>query len=227
MPEPEPPRKMMPSRRIQSRIDSIESSIERMKHAEHCGFSSKPTLNQTGRVERRVLVDEDRLQLGLERLGLLVGREVAALAAPVGDRVGDAADHLLDAALALGRGHAARGSTSARRCSSRSATRTSGTRRPSARRQARPCPGSARRAVSHSISSNGSRPGIVKYRGDATLASSSRTLLTYSCSSGACVACFAVAIMLSSRAECRVHSSIPNCSAPGAWRRVLRADRAC
>src|ERR671934_1629524 len=47
-PEPEPPRKMIPSRRIESRIDSIESSIERMKHAEHCGFSSKPTLNQTG-----------------------------------------------------------------------------------------------------------------------------------------------------------------------------------
>src|SRR5436305_1112975 len=47
-PEPEPPRKMTPSRRIQSRIESIESSIERMKQAEHCGFSSKPTLNQTG-----------------------------------------------------------------------------------------------------------------------------------------------------------------------------------
>src|SRR5947209_19958759 len=30
-PEPEPPRKMTPSRRIQSRIDSIESSIDRMK----------------------------------------------------------------------------------------------------------------------------------------------------------------------------------------------------
>src|SRR6185312_16252705 len=47
-PEPEPPRKMTPSRRIQSRIASIESSIERMKQAEHCGRSSKPTLNQTG-----------------------------------------------------------------------------------------------------------------------------------------------------------------------------------
>ena len=47
-PEPEPPRKMIPSRRIQSRMESIESSIERMKHAEHCGFSSNPTLNQTG-----------------------------------------------------------------------------------------------------------------------------------------------------------------------------------
>src|SRR5919108_1262283 len=51
MPEPEPPRKTMPSRRIQSRIDSIESSIERMKHAEHCGFSSNPTLNQTGELK--------------------------------------------------------------------------------------------------------------------------------------------------------------------------------
>ena len=39
---------MTPSRRIQSRIASIESSIERMKQAEHCGFSSKPTLNHTG-----------------------------------------------------------------------------------------------------------------------------------------------------------------------------------
>src|SRR5947199_9456160 len=50
-PEPEPPRKMTPSRRIQSRIDSIVSSIERMKQAEHCGFSSKPTLNQTGELK--------------------------------------------------------------------------------------------------------------------------------------------------------------------------------
>ena len=48
MPEPEPPRKMTPSRRIQSRIESMSSWIERMKQALHCGFSSKPTLNQTG-----------------------------------------------------------------------------------------------------------------------------------------------------------------------------------
>src|SRR3712207_1090875 len=37
MPEPEPPRKMRPSRVFQSRIDSISSSTERMKQAEHCG----------------------------------------------------------------------------------------------------------------------------------------------------------------------------------------------
>src|SRR3954451_18597234 len=48
MPEPEPPRKILPSRVFQSRIESIVSSTERMKQAEHCGLSSKPTLNQTG-----------------------------------------------------------------------------------------------------------------------------------------------------------------------------------
>src|ERR671916_681827 len=48
MPDPEPPRKMRPSRVFQSRMDSMLSSTERMKQAEHCGCSSKPTLNQTG-----------------------------------------------------------------------------------------------------------------------------------------------------------------------------------
>src|SRR3954467_10304787 len=50
-PDPEPPRKMIPSRLIQSRIESIESSIERMKQGEHWGFSSNPTLNQTGELK--------------------------------------------------------------------------------------------------------------------------------------------------------------------------------
>src|SRR5207342_3721365 len=60
-----------------------------------------------GGVEGRVLVDEDRLELRLEGVGLFIGPEVAALAAPAADRVDDAADHLLDGALALGRRHAA------------------------------------------------------------------------------------------------------------------------
>src|SRR5215470_12409645 len=47
-PEPEPPLKMTPSLRYQSRIDSIVSSTERMKQAEHCGRSSMPQLNHTG-----------------------------------------------------------------------------------------------------------------------------------------------------------------------------------
>src|SRR5438034_3012367 len=43
-PEPEPPLKIMPSLRYQPRIDSMLSSTFRMKHAEHCGRSSIPTL---------------------------------------------------------------------------------------------------------------------------------------------------------------------------------------
>ena len=51
IPEPEPPRKIIPSLVFQSRIDSIVSSTLRMKQAEHCGCSSKPTLNQTGELK--------------------------------------------------------------------------------------------------------------------------------------------------------------------------------
>src|SRR5215470_19892547 len=47
-PEPEPPLKMTPSLRYQSRIESIVSWTERMKQAEHCGLGSTPTLNHTG-----------------------------------------------------------------------------------------------------------------------------------------------------------------------------------
>ena len=54
MPEPEPPRNTRPSLVIQSRIESIESSTDRMKHALHCGFSSKPTLNQTGELNATI-----------------------------------------------------------------------------------------------------------------------------------------------------------------------------
>ena len=97
---------MIPSRRIQSRIDSIESSIERMKQRRALRRLLEADVEPDRRVERRVLVDEDRLQLGVERLALVVRREVAALRAPAGDRVGDATDHLLDAPLAVGRGHA-------------------------------------------------------------------------------------------------------------------------
>ena len=51
IPEPEPPRKILPSLVFQSRIDSMLSSTLRMKQAEHCGRSSKPTLNQTGELK--------------------------------------------------------------------------------------------------------------------------------------------------------------------------------
>src|SRR5262245_23170592 len=47
-PDPEPPLKITPSLRYQSRIESIRSSTERMKQAEHCGVGSTPMLNHTG-----------------------------------------------------------------------------------------------------------------------------------------------------------------------------------
>ena len=48
-----------------------------------------------GAVEGGLLVEQDVGELHLEGVGVLVGGEVAALAAPAGDRAGDAADHLL------------------------------------------------------------------------------------------------------------------------------------
>src|SRR2546423_1652973 len=44
MPEPEPPLKIVPSSTYQLRIELMVSSTARMKHAEHCGLSSTPTL---------------------------------------------------------------------------------------------------------------------------------------------------------------------------------------
>src|SRR5947209_15268090 len=40
IPDPDPPRKILPSLVFQERIDSISSSTERMKQAEHWGLSS-------------------------------------------------------------------------------------------------------------------------------------------------------------------------------------------
>src|SRR3954468_15378714 len=54
IPDPEPPRKIIPSLVFQSRIDSIVSSTDKMKQALHCGFSSKPTLNQTGELNAAI-----------------------------------------------------------------------------------------------------------------------------------------------------------------------------
>src|SRR6266705_6258346 len=45
----------------------------------------EPDVEPDRGVEGRVLVDEDRLQLGLEGVSLVVGREVTALAAPAAD----------------------------------------------------------------------------------------------------------------------------------------------
>src|SRR3990170_6085858 len=50
-PAPEPPLKIRPSSLYQLRIESIESSTARMKHAETCCGLDVPTLNQTGELK--------------------------------------------------------------------------------------------------------------------------------------------------------------------------------
>src|SRR6266704_7124069 len=47
-PAPEPNLKSMASVLARSMIEPMLSWTELMKHAEHCGFGSIPTLNQTG-----------------------------------------------------------------------------------------------------------------------------------------------------------------------------------
>ena len=49
-----------------------------------------------GAVEAGALLEEDVLELVAEGLGVFIGREVGVLDAPVGDRIGDAVDHLVD-----------------------------------------------------------------------------------------------------------------------------------
>src|SRR5882757_1804154 len=53
-PAPEPPLKIMPSSLYQSRIDSMESSTDRMKQAETCWGWGVPTLNQTGLLKLKI-----------------------------------------------------------------------------------------------------------------------------------------------------------------------------
>src|SRR6185295_11282360 len=52
LPVPEPYLNSMPSVFASSRIDCMVSSTELMKQAEHCGFLSMPTLNQTGELKQ-------------------------------------------------------------------------------------------------------------------------------------------------------------------------------
>src|SRR4051795_10157051 len=52
-PAPAPPLKMNPSSLYQLRIESIESSTDRMKQAETCCGDGVPTLNQTGELNEK------------------------------------------------------------------------------------------------------------------------------------------------------------------------------
>src|SRR4029453_12031664 len=52
-PAPEPPLKMKPSSRYQFKIESMESSTDKMKHAETCWGDAGPTLNQRGELNEK------------------------------------------------------------------------------------------------------------------------------------------------------------------------------
>ena len=79
------------------------SSTELMKHAEHCGAFSKPQLNHTGLLNAAFCSTSRCFRSSLNAGSAVVGREVLLLARPLGDGVDDAADQLLDRALALRR----------------------------------------------------------------------------------------------------------------------------
>src|SRR5215470_17876287 len=53
-PAPEPPLKIRPSSRYHSRMASMVSSTESMKHAETCWGEAVPTLNQTGELKLKI-----------------------------------------------------------------------------------------------------------------------------------------------------------------------------
>src|SRR5450755_3683266 len=53
-PAPDPPLKIRPSSRYQSRMASIVSSTARIKHADTCCFDVVPTLNQTGELKEKI-----------------------------------------------------------------------------------------------------------------------------------------------------------------------------
>src|SRR5437660_1030193 len=64
-PVPEPYLNSIPSVLARPRIESIVSLTELMKHAEHCGRGSMPTLNHTGELKeaiwkRRMCVSSSR-----------------------------------------------------------------------------------------------------------------------------------------------------------------------
>ena len=100
-PEPEPPWKISPSSLYQSRIESIESSTERMKQALTCCLELVPDVEPDRRVEAEHLVQQHPGQLVVEDLGVLLGGEVAVLLAGAAVLADDPVDDLAQAGLAL------------------------------------------------------------------------------------------------------------------------------
>ena len=99
-PAPEPPLKMKPSSLYQFRIESIESSTDRMKHARDLLRAGRADVEPDRGVEREVLVDQQPGQLVLEELGVGRRGEVAVVLAALAVGLHDPVDELLEAPLA-------------------------------------------------------------------------------------------------------------------------------
>ena len=100
-PAPEPPLKIRPSSRYHSRMASMVSSTERMKHAADLLGRGGADVKPDRGVEAEDLVDQGVLELVIEDLGVLLGREIAVLAPGLGVHADDAVHELLEAPLAL------------------------------------------------------------------------------------------------------------------------------
>ena len=88
-------------------IEDIVSWTELMKQAEHCGFVSIPTLNQTGELKLIFWWTRRWVSSALKVLRSSSRREVVLRLRPGGDRVDDPIDQLADARLALRRAEVA------------------------------------------------------------------------------------------------------------------------
>ena len=82
MPVPEPYLKSIPSVLARSRIESIVSWTELMKQAEHCGALLDADVEPDGRVERRLLMEEQVRQLVAERLRVVFAWRSSLCARP-------------------------------------------------------------------------------------------------------------------------------------------------
>ena len=102
-PAPEPPLKIRPSSRYQSRIESIVSSTARMKQAQTCCGECGPDVEPDRRVEAEHLVEQRVGQLVLEDLGVARAWRSSRSRGRPGVGADHAVDELLEAPLALGR----------------------------------------------------------------------------------------------------------------------------
>ena len=105
VPVPDPNLNNIPSVLASVRIDSIVSSTELIKHAEHCGAFSNPQLNQTGLLKAAFWKTSRCLRSSLNACRFVLTCEVALGSCPLSDRVDHATDELLDAPLAGRRAH--------------------------------------------------------------------------------------------------------------------------